>query len=287
MNVRASLLARASFAALAATLLLGASAGSAFAAEQLVPTKTLLVKSPPSGARKVLWKVKETGSAATVTGDPTADGATLRIQLTNGGDQCVTMPSSGWTAIGTLGFKYKDATLANGPVKVAMVKKAPSGTLLVKAFLKNGGPTSITVAPGDPTTSYATNFTLGVGDNYCGGTAMAVPNPNDEVTFKVSNDAAPAACAPPCNATTTTTSTSLPSTCATQNEPCGACGDGMCKRHCESGQLVCISLGSCAGFGTCEADIMCVPPPGTTPLCVSDGASCANPSVYGCCLACL
>ena len=98
-----------------------------FAAQQLVTSKTLLVKNPPSGARKVLWKVKET--AATVMGNPTTEGgATLRIQLTPGGDQCVSMPASGWSAIGTIGFKYKDATLTNGPVKVAQIKKTPSGT---------------------------------------------------------------------------------------------------------------------------------------------------------------
>ena len=61
--------------------------------------------------------MKET--AATVAGDPTADGATLHIQLTPGGDQCVTMPALSWVAISTIGFRYKDATLANGPVKVA------------------------------------------------------------------------------------------------------------------------------------------------------------------------
>ena len=185
----------------------------AFATQQLVPTKTLLVKNPPSGARKVLWKVKD--GAAAVVGDPTADGATLRIQLTNGGDQCVTMPASGWSAIGTIGFKYKDAALANGPVKVAQIKKTPSGTFILKALLKNGGPTSITVAPGDPTTSYATNFTLGTGDEYCGGTATATPNPNNATTFKVSNDAAPGACIASCNATTTTSSTSTTSTTST------------------------------------------------------------------------
>jgi len=47
--------------------------GVAFATQQLVPTRTLLVKTPPSSARKVLWKVKDT--AATVMGDPTAGGA--------------------------------------------------------------------------------------------------------------------------------------------------------------------------------------------------------------------
>ena len=194
----------------------------AFAAQQLVTTKTMLVKNPPSGARKVLWKVKET--AATVMGNPiTEGGATLRIQLTPGGDQCVTMPASGWSAISTIGFKYKDATLTNGPVKVAQIKKTPSGTFLVKALLKNGGPASIAVTPGNPTASYATNFTLGTGDEYCGGTGTATPNPNDANTFKVSNDGAPSvSCIASCNGTTTST---LPAT-TTSTLDCGTppCG---------------------------------------------------------------
>ena len=198
--------------------------GSALAAQQLVPTKTLLVRDPPSSARKVLWKVSQPGSTATVMGDPTADGATLRVVLAPGGDQCVTMPSTGWTAIGTIGFKYRDSTLANGPVKVAQIMKTPSGTFQVRALLKNGGPTPIAVVPGNQTSSYATNFTLGVGDAYCGGTATAVPNPNDATTFKVSNDGAPAGCVTACSVTTTT-STTLPS--CSGGDPFPAC-NGTC-----------------------------------------------------------
>jgi cysteine-rich repeat protein len=169
----------------------------ALAAQQLVATKTILVKNPPSGARKVLWKVKET--AATVMGNPiTQGGATLHVQLNPGPDQCVSMPASGWSAIGSIGFKYKDMTLANGPVKVASIKKTPSGNFLLKALLKNGGPTSITVVPANPSTSYATNFTLGVGDEYCGGTVSASPNPNNATTFKVSDDGPPASCISTC-----------------------------------------------------------------------------------------
>ena len=164
----------------------------ALGAQHLVPTKVFLVKNPSSGARKVLWKVKEPGSAATVTGDPTADGATLRIQLMLGGDQCVSLPAAGWSAVGSLGFKYKDAALANGPVKKALIKKTASGTLLIKALLKTGGPTDISVLPGDPTTTYATNLALGTGDDYCGGTSTATPDPNDATTFKVTDDGAPA-----------------------------------------------------------------------------------------------
>jgi hypothetical protein len=166
------------------------------AADQLVPAKILLVKNPPSGAtkRELVYKVKENASAATVVGDPTSGGATLHVVLTQGGDQCFVMPASGWTPISTIGFKYKDATLANGPVKVASIKKTPSGNFLVKAVLKGSGATQITVVPGDPTATYGTNFTLGGGDSYCSGTSTATPNPNDDKTFKVVNDTAPASC---------------------------------------------------------------------------------------------
>jgi hypothetical protein len=196
----------------------------AFAAQQLVPTKTMLVKNPPSGARKVLWKVKAT--TPTVVGNPiTQGGATLRIQLTAGGagaDQCVTMPASGWSAIGTIGFKYKDATLTHGPVKVAQIKKTPSGTFLMKALLKNGGPASIAITPGNPTDYYATNFTLGMGDEYCGGTGSATPNPNDATTFKVSNDGAPSvSCIAPCNGASVTTTSTTSSTLDCGTPPCG------------------------------------------------------------------
>jgi cysteine-rich repeat protein len=214
---------------------------SAFAAQQLVTTKTLLVKNPPSGARKVLWKVKET--AAIIAGDPTANGATLHIQLTPGGDQCVAMPASGWAPIGTIGFKYKDATLASGPVKVAQIKKTPSGTFLIKVLLKNGGPASIGVAPGNPTASYATNFTLGTGDEYCGGTAEATPNPNDENTFKVSGDAAPSGCLSSCGATTTSTSVTTTSTGTITTTSTtlggGVCGDAIRQagEQCDDGNL--------------------------------------------------
>lgn len=178
-----------------ASVLLG---GVAMAADQLVPAKILLVKSPPGDAskRKITFKVKQNASAATVVGDPTVDGAALHVVLTPGGDQCFSMPAAGWSLISTLGFKYKDASLTNGPVKVASIKKTPSGTFLVKAVLKGSGATTITVVPGDPSATYATNFALGGGgDSYCAGTGTATPKPNDDKTFKVVNDTAPASCA--------------------------------------------------------------------------------------------
>ena len=173
--------------------IMGLVGGIAYAAVQLKPTKALVVKNPPSGpsARSVSWRVSEPTSSNTVVGDPTVNGAKFRIKLTPGGDQCVTMPASGWVGLGTFGFKYKDPTLANGPVKAALIKKAGSGTFLIKTILKGGG---VTLVPGNPTASYATNFKIGAGDEYCSGSGTAVPSANDARKFKVARDTTPGTC---------------------------------------------------------------------------------------------
>ena len=63
----------------------------AFAAQQLVPTQTLLVKNPPSGARKVLWKFYD---LLNLVGNPiTEGGATLHIKLTPGDASLAASPS--------------------------------------------------------------------------------------------------------------------------------------------------------------------------------------------------
>jgi hypothetical protein len=161
------------------------SAVVAGAAQQGTAAKKLLVKN--TATRKLVYKAKN--NTGTVT-DPTVSGATFNLQLTTGGTgggtQCFPLPAAGWTAISTLGFKYKDRTLANGPVKVALIKRAPSGVFGIKIIAKGTG---ITVTPGDPsTTGYATNFSVSGGDEYCGSTGSVVPNPNNATTFNVVND---------------------------------------------------------------------------------------------------
>jgi hypothetical protein len=157
--------------------------GIAVAADQGAAAKKLLVKAPPSGNKKIVYLSKNT--TATVVGDPTANGATFTIALTPGGTQCMNLPASGWSAIGTQGFKYKDALLANSPVKVALIKKAPSGNFLLKVIAKSS---AITVAPGNPTATYGTNLEIGSGDDYCASTGSATPTKNDAKTFMVKND---------------------------------------------------------------------------------------------------
>ena len=167
---------------------------------QLKPTKTFLVKNPPAGAtkRKILWKVKEPASSNTVTGNPnlvTNGGATLRVSLTPGGDQCFNLPTGNWSPVGSIGFKYRDADLSEGAVKVAFIKKTASGNFLIKALVKGNGPQPINVVPGNPTTSYAVNLKINSGDAYCSGTGSGLAKVNSATTYKVKNDVTPAACA--------------------------------------------------------------------------------------------
>jgi hypothetical protein len=203
---------RATIIGFGAAALVAAFVAGASAAEQGVNTKLLLVKDPPSEptARKINWKVKQldTDDELSVVGDPTTGGATLRIRLqvsnhcsnppcdSGGGDQCFTLPASGWSSIGSLGFKYKDPTLANGAVKVAQIKETAAGVFQIKAALRGAG---IALFLDDEIGFYGVNLALGGGDQYYTGSGGAEPKPNDGETFKVVNEtggASMAACSP-------------------------------------------------------------------------------------------
>ena len=177
------------------------SGGIAFALPQGAAAKKLLVKNPPSGNKKIVYLSKNQSS--TVVGDPSLNGATFAIALTPGGTQCVSLPAGGWTTT-PVGFKYKDPTLANGPVKVALIKETPSGNFLLKVIAKNGGATAITVVPPNSAlATYGTNFSINSGDNYCASTGSAAPTKNDDKTFLVKNDdgvACTAVCSSPSGA---------------------------------------------------------------------------------------
>jgi hypothetical protein len=170
--------------------------GVASGAEQLKPTKGLVVKNPPAGAqkRKIVWNVVEKASSNTVVGDPTVNGAQVNIELDPGGTQCFQMPAAGWKAIKTFGFKYKDTKLAQGAVKVAQIKKTKKGDFILKLVILGKGATPINVAPGNPTTTYGVNFEINGGDEYCSGTGTATPKKNKTKIFKVVKDTEPATC---------------------------------------------------------------------------------------------
>ena len=185
-------------------LLLALAATGGFAAEQLKDTRLILVKNPSSdpSKRKILWRVKEPGSINTISGDPIANGATVRISLTPGGDQCFQLPAGNWSALSADGYRYNDSDLSEGAVRSAYIKRVPNSTsptsrFHIRVFIKGDGPEAITVTPGDPTTDWAVNFRIGGGDEYCGGPTSVsprVPARNDAVAFKVRNEGDPDSC---------------------------------------------------------------------------------------------
>jgi cysteine-rich repeat protein len=140
---------------------------------------SFLVKDPkplgnPTGVDPSLRLVKvlgvERGSADGVSADPIAGGAT--IDLVAGGavptTQTIVVPPGaavaggghGWSLVGG-GFKWVNPTGTAGiPLKLLIVKKSPSGTLMLKALFK-GGLGAIDVAPPQPGTHGGMVLALG------------------------------------------------------------------------------------------------------------------------------
>jgi hypothetical protein len=180
--------------ALAAALV----ARPAVAADQKVFGKIVLVKNNLDPAkRKVKYLAKEAASASTIVGNPTVDGATFEIvmepELGTGSQQCFVLPGAGWSAIGAIGYKYKDVTGTYGPIKVATIKRSPSGTFILKV-VANGTLGAITLQPPARTAQADVFFRVAGGDRYCsvfGGDFLA-----DAVSgFKAKNAPAPSSCA--------------------------------------------------------------------------------------------
>ena len=188
------------------------SAGVAMGAQQLVSTHTLVVRIPEN---KILWRAKDVAGSHTIVGDPTQMGASWRLKLVPGGEQCFTMPSPGWAPIGSIGYQYSDPNFNNGPVQRARIKLSPTGTFLIKVLITNKGGHPVTIVPGQPTLSYEANFTVHSGDEYCSGTGTVPPKRNDGTKFHVSHDTAPLSCPiTPC------------APCGTVSAP--SCDDGLC-----------------------------------------------------------
>jgi hypothetical protein len=164
--------------------------------QDTVETNIFLVKNPSDpSARKVLWLVKEAApNDDMVNGDPVTSGSTLNLKL-DANTQCFHMPSSGWSNVDGIGFKYADpmGVLGEGLVKKAQIKRTPGGVFQIKVIIsgKNG---AVNIVPPNPGTQGDMNFHINVGHQYCGSTAGGMLNPNDAVTFKAKGAPAPASC---------------------------------------------------------------------------------------------
>lgn len=231
-------------AALALTAL--ALAPVAHAADQTILGKSYVLKDPKPGVdpsvRSCVVLGKELASSNTVVGNPISGGAQIDIAANgaNSGVQqfflpagAATPPGPGWKALGTLGFSYKDSAGVNGPVKVAIIKRASNGTFLVKAVIKGalgpGPQPHITVLPPAPGNDGGMRFTIGAGDSYCvqfggaaGGLVTNAPKVTFDKVFKVVKPTAENGCPTPTPTTTSSTTSTVTSTTTSTTSPGGA-----------------------------------------------------------------
>jgi hypothetical protein len=199
---------------------------AAHAADQTILGNQLLVKDPSTPAkRKVVGKAKEAGSPNTIVGDPTMGGGVLVISVTGGTPTTQTFPlpqavsgitgKTFWTGDAVKGFKYKDPKGENGPVKVAQMKKAPSGVFSIKTVLtgKNG---LILVVPPNPGTGGCMLLGINGGDTYSVsfglGSGAQITN-KGSLLFKAKKPTNQGSCiATPTTTTSTTTSSTTTTT---------------------------------------------------------------------------
>ena len=157
-----------------------AAAGLAYALDQTILGNSITVKDPKPGVdatkRKVTGKGKEKNSTNTIAGNPvTGTGGSLFVAANGGTDtsQTFALPqgTSGitgkdfWSGDAVKGFKYKDPKGEQGPVKVAQIKKTPSGNFTIKAVItgKNG---TINVLPPNLGTDSCFRLDINGGDSY-------------------------------------------------------------------------------------------------------------------------
>ncbi len=166
------------------------------AADQPVLGKVLLVKNPGDPEkRKVVFKAKEDASSATIVGDPVANGATLVIDAIGGStnSQTYDLPDGigvdgkpFWKGDAVKGYTYKDKTGENGPVKIAKIKKTPSGVFQIKAVI-SGKIGDISLLPPNEGTRGCAMLTIGGGDSYSVRFADGDIKNKDDKQFKVVN----------------------------------------------------------------------------------------------------
>jgi len=169
--------------------------GPAGAAQQTLAGQNALLKNPkpdPGGdATKRLVKgfSKENASPNTLVGNPITGGARLKIK-TDTGEQCFELPASGWSAISTIGYKYKDSKWVNSAITTAQIKKAKNNQFQLK-FNGKAKTQAISIIPPTGTLSY--NLAFANGDEYCGSFGSPIKNDTKQSKFGISAD--PGSCA--------------------------------------------------------------------------------------------
>jgi hypothetical protein len=170
---------------------------AAFAAQHVLPTGRFIVRNPGASTvqtkRKIIFTEEAENSAIPLVGDPTVSGATLRVSLGTGDEECFDLPASSWSTLGTLGFKYHNVHGPGAAVNATIEKELFSGDVILKWKLR-GAKGPVDVVPHAGTTSFAVNFHIGNGDEYCAGGATPADGASTDVVYEVFGVPAPAAC---------------------------------------------------------------------------------------------
>lgn len=207
--------------ALGSLLVFGA--GLAYAADQTILGNTFLVKNPSTpDKRKVIGKAKEPGSPNTIVGNPTVGGGTLTITASGGtpSAQVFALPQGTsfitgkqfWSGDAVKGFKYKDPKGENGAVKVAQIKKAPSGVFSIKTVIA-GKLGTVLVTPPNPGTAGCVLLGINAGDTYSVqfGPTSQITN-KGALLFKAKKPTAQGTCVTTTTVVTTSSTTSTSTT---------------------------------------------------------------------------
>lgn len=247
----------------------------------------LLVKdggTPES--RKLIVGGKDSAGPALV-GDPVANGATLVVSAFGGTYSIQTFSLSAgsnakgkpfWSGDPVKGYKYKDPTSENGPVKVAKVKAA-GGKFSLKAVVL-GKTAALNVVPPNSGTSSCVEFSIGGGDTYDVAFLDGTITNSGATLFKVTKPETEAACVPTTTTTSTTTTTD-PGVCTcdsllTKSRPPGCpCTSNAqcCGNVCGGGGTTCTAAAPALGSEACCPVVMCPPANGTN---LPDGCGCVG-----------
>lgn len=202
----------------------------AFGAEQSILGKTLKVRNPGTASRRVLVGMgHEASSPNSLVGSPTVNGAVLEVLLDGGSptQQAFILPAglnaSGkpfWSALGSIGFRYKDTQGANGPVSGLMIQRRTNGTFRIKVKA-SGAHGTLSVVPPDPGTGGCMALTLGGGDRYpvAFGPTATIANSGAK-SFSAKHPTAEGTC------NTVPTTTTITTTSTTTTTLAGACPSG-------------------------------------------------------------
>lgn len=174
--------------------------GATLAAEHTLPTKRFSVRNPGASSLQVQRKIDFTEEAQRSTiplvGDPTVGGVKLGVSLGNGDEQCFELPASGWSSLGPLGFKYHNVIGPGAAVNATIEKELFSGDVILKWKLRGAkGPIDVVPHAGIP--SFAVNFHISGGDQYCAGGLTPSNGTSTEVSYEASQVPAPATCGVP------------------------------------------------------------------------------------------